>query len=81
MAAEMPVLSCVGMKCERQEELRREATAILDRIDALNREQVEAIKNWKDDRLLDLDKELEAAFGEKERAFGALLSHRDEHGC
>ena len=30
---------------------------------------------------MELDKKLETAFGEKERAFGALRQHSEEHGC
>ena len=32
-------------------------------------------------RLLELDKELEVAFEDKERAFEALREHIDEHRC
>jgi hypothetical protein len=30
---------------------------------------------------MQLDRELELAIGEKERLFGALRQHREEHGC
>jgi hypothetical protein len=67
--------------CEREQELRNAATAVLDRIDALTDEQIAAIKGRDDEALMAIDKQLELAFGEKERAFGTLLSHRKEHGC
>lgn len=67
--------------CERQSQLRAEVNSILERIDQLNKEQMEALKKRDDERLLQLDKQLELVFGEKERAFGALFQHRDEHGC
>jgi hypothetical protein len=61
--------------------LRSTVTAILERIDRLTQEQIDSLKNADDERLLALDKELETTFGEKERAFGALFHHREEHGC
>ena len=54
---------------------------ILGQIDALTQEQMDAMTSGDDERLIKADKQLEAAFGEKERTFGALLDHRDEHGC
>jgi hypothetical protein len=69
------------MHCDQQEALRRNAMGILERIDRLTSEQLKAMRDRDDDLLLNLDKQIEAAFGEKERAFGALLHHRDEHGC
>lgn len=67
--------------CERQSQLRAEVNAILERIDHVNKEQMEALHARDDERLLELDKQLELVFGEKERAFGALFQHREEHGC
>ena len=80
---------CVGavsrplvMVCEKQQELRQRATECLDQIDRLTKEQL-AVMREEDgfERLMELDKELEMAFGAKERAFGALFQHRDDHGC
>jgi hypothetical protein len=31
--------------------------------------------------MLAIDKEIETTIGEKERAMGALLEHRQAHGC
>ena len=69
------------MPCKRQDELRREALEILARISALTQEQLDAIKNRDDTKLLAADKKVEKAVGEKERTFGALREHRQEHGC
>lgn len=33
------------------------------------------------DRMLEVDRLIENKMGEKERAMGALLQHRKEHGC
>ena len=67
--------------CQRQHELRERVNAILARIDQLNQGQMKALNEGDDQRLLELDKQMELTFGEKERAFGALFEHRDEHGC
>ena len=67
--------------CEEQERLRQAVTEVLNRIDVLNRGQIEAIKTRDDERLMALDKELEAAFGQKQRLYGALFEHRNQHGC
>ncbi len=67
--------------CPRQHELREAVNAILARIDQLNQGQMEALKAHDDQRLMQLDKQMELTFGEKERSFGALFEHRKEHGC
>jgi len=67
--------------CRKQQELRQAVTAVLERIDTLTRRQIEAMDRRDYDQLMALDRELEAAFGEKERAFGALKEHRTEHNC
>ena len=54
---------------------------ILERIDALTEVQIQAMRDGDDERLMDADKQIEAAFGEKQRTFGALFDHRNEHGC
>jgi hypothetical protein len=69
------------MACERQEELRQAAMKVLARIDALTEIQIQAMRDRDDEKLMDADKQLEAAYGEKQRSFGALLDHRNEHGC
>jgi hypothetical protein len=69
------------MSCDKQQELRRAVASILERIDGLTKEQLDAIATGDDAKLMALDKKIELTFGEKERAFGALFQHRDEHGC
>ena len=71
----------MNIVCETQAQLRRAATEVLERIDALTQQQIDAMKSADDERLMQIDKEIELAFGEKERCFGALHQHRDEHGC
>ena len=68
-------------QCERQNQLREAALAVLQCIDRLNEEQREAMRNANYDRLMVIDRQMERYFGEKERAFGALLNHCREHGC
>jgi len=43
--------------------------------------QLKALQDHDIQKLLTLDKELEQAFGAKERAFGALNEHTKDHGC
>ena len=68
-------------RCEQQDHLRRAAYAILKRIELLAIEQSTAMEAQDDDRLMAADRQLEAEFGKKERAFGSLFEHRREHGC
>ena len=69
------------MSCEKQAELRRKATEILERIDKLTDQQIQAMQDRDDEKLMAADKELELLYGKKQRAFGALFEHRNEHGC
>jgi hypothetical protein len=62
------------MSCEKQDELREAITGILQRIDALTQEQIDAIKTADDAELMALDKAIELTFGEKERALGLSFS-------
>jgi hypothetical protein len=69
------------MQCSKREELQKRAIDALSKINELAVQQIECIKASNQIRLMALDKETELAFGEKERAFGALLEHSKEHGC
>ncbi|MGH9629080.1 MAG: hypothetical protein ACRD7E_12220 [Bryobacteraceae bacterium] len=69
------------MACEKQKELRKVAHEILERIALMAEEQVKAMKNEDDERLMAIDIKLETEFGAKERAFGALFEHRKQHDC
>jgi hypothetical protein len=68
-------------QCIRQQELRQATNHALARIQALARQQLELLQSGDDKNFASLDRELEMAFGEKERSFGALRAHREEHGC
>ncbi len=67
--------------CPRQNELRHATTAALSKIESLASEQLKALQFGQDSKMAALDKQIELAFGEKERAFGALRAHREEHRC
>jgi hypothetical protein len=67
--------------CPEQERLRAEVHAILTEIDRLNEDSIKALAAWEDERLMAIDKELETLMGQKERVYGALFQHRNDHGC
>jgi len=68
--------------CTRREELTTAAAESLKRIKSLIEEQIAVLRQpGGQARLLELDRELEKAVGEKERGFGALTEHTKEHGC
>jgi hypothetical protein len=69
------------MPCEKQEQLRRTAMEILSRIDALTEVQIQAMRERDDEKLMEADKQLEVLYGKKQRTYGALFDHRNEHGC
>ena len=61
--------------------MQNAAVAVLERLDELSEQQIEALRNGDYKRVLKLDKQMEQHFGKKERAFGALFNHCREHGC
>jgi hypothetical protein len=67
--------------CQIRLELRSKAAGILENIISLTKEQIRALAANDQRRIVVLDKELEKAFGKKERAFGSLKQHQEEHGC
>ena len=67
--------------CPKREELRAAATELLELMGRLCSEQSKAIRENDHTRLAALDRKFEEAFGQKERAYGALEEHRKEHGC
>ena len=69
------------MICPVRDQLTTRADQVLKTIATLLQAQIDALAVNDQDTLLKLDKELELAFGEKERAFGALRQHKSEHGC
>ena len=68
-------------RCGKHEELLKQAQEILERIRELTAKQVPCIERGVRERFLRMDRELELAMGEKERAVGALREHDEEHGC
>ncbi len=67
--------------CPIRRELADTAADILERIIETNKAQIEALRNADFATLIRYDRELENLVGEKERAYGALRQHAQEHGC
>jgi hypothetical protein len=67
--------------CDARKLLERNADSVLTEVVKIIELQREALKSGNQKELMLLDKRLENAFGEKERAFGALTQHKKEHGC
>ena len=67
--------------CRRQQELIAETQHHLIRLSELARMQSEALQTGSENVVLELDRQVENALGEKERALGALREHRSQHGC
>ena len=68
-------------ECATRDNLRNRAAHALGMIVKLGNEQLDCLHRNDQKRLLEIDQELEIAFGEKERALGAWREHREEHGC
>lgn len=69
-------------RCEKHEELLNQAEEVLRRIHELTeRQKVVVTETGVSERFLRVDRELELAMGEKERAIGALREHDQEHDC
>jgi hypothetical protein len=67
--------------CSNRDDLQREALDALQSLIDFTKAQQEAVQKA-DLRLVEsLDPKLETTFGRKERAFGALREHIQEHGC
>jgi hypothetical protein len=67
--------------CAEQQRLMKEVQCHLIRISELSRATVEAVAARNENLTRELDKQVEAELGEKERALGALRQHRLDHGC
>ena len=67
--------------CSEQQKLMDEVIKHLRRIADLSRETVLALEKRDDDRVRDLDHQVEQEIGRKERALGRLRQHREDHGC
>ena len=70
-------LNCMATECIECTRLQKEVKNALERIETLTKKQLGAVANK--EILLDADKELELAMGEKERAMGAFLQHQRTH--
>ena len=77
----MALKRTAAAQCQTRETLQAEASETLQRLIDLTENQIRALAENDHQALLHLDKELEMAFGAKERAFGALREHTKEHGC
>jgi hypothetical protein len=69
------------MNCPRREELQSRALEALHNLNDLTNQQIHCLQAQNFGRLYEIDRQVELAFGAKERAFGALKEHSDEHGC
>jgi hypothetical protein len=68
--------------CPKRAELTGAADQSLLQVKSLIEAQIRVLRETgSQSKLLELDKELEIAFGNKERCFGALSEHTKEHGC
>lgn len=67
--------------CDKHDELLKNAQKVLEKIRDLTMKQVPCIVDGVSQRFLQMDRELELAMGEKERAVGALREHDEEHRC
>ena len=69
------------MFCLEKQELIAQVESCLERIAKLARAGVDVLRDELEEDWLEIDRQIEAAFGEKERSVGALRQHRKEHGC
>ena len=67
--------------CAERDQLKASATRALQDIVEFTSRLLKALTTEPPVSLTPLDKDLENAVGEKERAFGALAQHRKDHGC
>lgn len=68
-------------RCGKHGELLKQAKEVLERIRDLTTKSVPCIVDGVNQRFLQMDREVELAMGEKERAVGALREHDEEHSC
>ncbi len=66
--------------CSKRNELTVAASQALERMKAVIQQQITVLHEGEgQSKLMSLDKDLEKAFGEKERAFGALTTQVRSH--
>lgn len=69
------------MACAEYNELTKNVELVLERIAEIARKQRYALDTGNRAEFTRLDRELELALGEKERAIGAMTQHGRDHGC
>ncbi|HEU5020967.1 MAG TPA: hypothetical protein VFT60_03725 [Bryobacteraceae bacterium] len=67
--------------CPQRDELQKIALEVLQSLIDITKAQQEAVRRADIPLVESLDPKLETTFGKKERAFGALREHIEEHGC
>ncbi len=67
--------------CEVRVRLERLAQHHLLELAELARKEADVVESGDQQRILELDKNIEDALGRKERALGAINQHRADHGC
>jgi len=68
-------------RCDHNRELLFDVVKKLEVLATLSNLQKSARQNGEVERATELDKQLDLAFGEKERSVGAWQEHTREHGC
>lgn len=68
-------------RCEEYDRLEANVEKILARVAHLTTMQLERFRSGDNPGCKQVDRELENAMGEKERAIGALRQHMTEHKC
>ena len=67
--------------CPKNQEMVEVIAGKLTQIVELAQAQTEARRNGDRKRAIELDKQLDLLYGEKERSVGAWQEHAAEHGC
>lgn len=70
-----------SVACAERDTLIDSTQECLLRLADLARHQAEALCNGSTNVVMAIDKQIEQTLGEKERSLGALLQHRQDHGC
>jgi len=77
----MPFVGFGMPRCETRDELAADVQRVLTDLVQLAHREIEAVKIGAQNTIAAIDKLIENTFGRKERAMGALVQHRREHGC
>ncbi len=68
-------------RCSKRDELQNVALEVLQDLIEITKAQQDAVRRGDIRQVESLDLRLETTFGKKERSFGALREHIQEHGC